>query len=118
MLGAINDALREAVLPADPDEQAASRPTDQVSDQVSDQVTDKVAALLRAIGTGERGSSDLMQALGLSHRPTFRQNYLNPALAADLIERTQPGAPRSPSQRCRLTVKGERFLRCVGRNAD
>ena len=114
MLGALNDALREAVLPADPDEQAASRP----SDQVSDQVTDKVAALLRAIGTGERGSSDLMQALGLSHRPTFRQNYLNPALAADLVERTQPDAPRSPSQLYRLTVKGERFLRCVGRNAD
>ena len=93
MLGALNDALREAVLPAEPDDQAASRPTDQVSDQV----TDQVAALLHAIGTGERGSRDLMQALGLSHRPTFRQNYLNPALAADLIERTQPAAPRSPS---------------------
>ena len=114
MLGALNDALREAVLPADPDDQAASRSTDQVSDQV----TDQVAALLRAIGTGERGSSDLMQALGLSHRPTFRQNYLNPALAADLIERTQPDAPRSPSQRYRLTVTGERLLRRVGRGAD
>jgi Fic family protein len=117
MLGALNDALREAVLPADPDDRAASRSTDQVSDQVSDQVTDQVAALLRAIGTGERGSSDLMQALGLSHRPTFRQNYVNPALAADLIARTQPDAPRSPSQRYRLTVKGERLLRRIGRGA-
>ena len=31
-----------------------------------------------------------MQALGLSYRPTFRNNYLNPALEDEWIERTQP----------------------------
>jgi hypothetical protein len=65
MLSALRDALREAV----------------ATDQVIDQVTDQVAALIRAIGTGELGSKDLIQALGLSHRPTFRRNYyLNPAM--------------------------------------
>ncbi|QTF92617.1 Fic family protein [Halomonas sp. BM-2019] len=77
----------------------------------TDQVTDQVAALLRALGTGERGSQELMQAMGLSHRPTFRDNYLNPALEAAWIERTQPGAPRSPTQRYRLTPKGQRWLK-------
>lgn len=65
---------------------------------------------MRALGAGELGSKGVMQALGLSHRPTFRDNYLNPALAAGWIERTQPNAPRSPTQRYRLTRKGHRWL--------
>jgi hypothetical protein len=80
------------------------------TDQVGDQATDQVAALIRAIGTGELGSNNLMQALGLSHRPTFRNNYLNPALENEWIERTQPDSPRSPTQRYRLTGKGQRWL--------
>ncbi|MFZ0611061.1 MAG: hypothetical protein WAM73_02365 [Desulfobacterales bacterium] len=80
------------------------------TDQVGDQVTDQVAALIRAVGTGELGSNDLMQALGLSHRPTFRENYLNPAVEDEWIERTQPDSPRSPTQRYRLTGKGQRWL--------
>lgn len=94
MLSALRDAIREAV----------------ATDQVGDQVTDQVAALIRAVGTGELSSNDLMQALGLSHRPTFRANYLNPALHDDWIERTQPDSPRSPTQRYRLTGKGRRWL--------
>ena len=68
------------------------------------------ALLIRAIGTGELGSNDLMQALGLSHRPTFRGNYLNPALENEWVERTQPDSPRSPTERYRLTGKGGRWL--------
>ena len=60
MLAALLDALEESVS------------TDQVSDQV--------ARLLRALVAGELGSSALMVALDLSHRPTFRKNYLDPAL--------------------------------------
>ena len=81
-----------------------------IADQVTDQVTDQVATLIRVIGSGELSSSDLMQALGLIHRPTFRGNYLNPALAGDWIERTQPGSPRSPTQRYRLAPKGRQWL--------
>ena len=94
MLGALRYALREVVS----------------TDHVGDQVTDQVAALFRAIGTGELGSNDLMQALGLSHRPTFRNNHLNPAMEDEWIERTQPDSPRSPAQRYRLTGKGHRWL--------
>ncbi len=94
MLGSLRVAVREAVS----------------TDHVGDQVTDQVAALIRAIGSGELGSNDLMQALGLSHRPTFRNNYLNPAMEDEWIERTQPDSPRSPTQRYRLTGKGHRWL--------
>ena len=106
MLGALRDAVREAVST----DHVGDQVTDQVGDQVTDQVTDQVAALIRAIGSSELGSNDLMQALGLSHRPTFRNNYLNPAMEDEWIERTQPDSPRSPTQRYRLTGKGHRWL--------
>jgi hypothetical protein len=94
MLGASRDAVHEAVS----------------TDQAGSQVTDQVAALIRAIGNGELGSNNLMQALGLSHRPTFRNNYLNPALQDEWIERMQPDSPRSPTQRYPLTGKDQRWL--------
>jgi Fic family protein len=72
------------------------------SDQVTDQVTDQVARLLQALPSGAAlKSSELMQRLGLSHRPTFTQNYLKPALAAGMIEMTDPASPRSPAQQYR-----------------
>lgn len=76
------------------------------TDQVTDQVSDQVIRLLALLQSGEAGASDLMDALGLSHRPTFRRNYLTPALAEGWIERTLPDSPRSPTQKYRLTAKG------------
>ncbi|RTU07407.1 Fic family protein [Pseudomonas aeruginosa] len=67
-----------------------------------DQVSDQVARLLQALPSGEAlKASELMQRLGLAHRPTFSNNYLKPALAAGLIEMTDPASPRSPAQRYR-----------------
>jgi hypothetical protein len=90
MLKALHDAISEAI--------------------ATDQVTDPVALLIEAIGGSELSSTDLMKALRLSHRPTFRKNYLNPALEGGWINRTQPDSPRSPTQRYRLTHKGRRWL--------
>ena len=95
MLEALLDAVKESIS------------TDQVSDQVSDQV----ARLLRALVAEELGSSALMDVLGLSHRSSFRKNYLDPALDGGWIERTQPDSPRSPTQRYRLTDKGQGWLK-------
>ncbi|WP_365728581.1 Fic family protein [Ruminococcus sp.] len=42
-----------------------------------------------------------MKRLELSHRPTFRKNYLTPALDKKLIERTIPDKPNSKNQKYR-----------------
>lgn len=76
------------------------------SDHVNDHVSDHVIRLLSQLEKKPLRASELMRALGFSHRPSFRKNHLEPALAAALIEMTQPEAPRSPTQRYRLTEKG------------
>jgi len=43
----------------------------------------------------------LMERLGLSHRATFRKNYLLPSLAAGLLEMKYPDRPRHPQQQYR-----------------
>ncbi len=90
MLAALRSAIGEAV----------------TSDQAGDHVSDHVIRLLDGLRKGDAGAAELMAGLHLSHRPTFRKNYLEPAIAAGLIERTQPDSPRSPIQRYRLTEKG------------
>ncbi|MDF1591564.1 MAG: hypothetical protein P1P89_08640 [Desulfobacterales bacterium] len=90
--------------------------TDQVTDQVADQVTDQVLKLLKILEGTEAGSLWVMEQLKLSHRPTFRKNYLHPAVESGLIEMTIPDKPRSSKQRYRLTAKGRDFLEKQGGN--
>ena len=92
MLDIIRNVLTEATLNAD-----------QVSDQVSDQASDQVKKLLAIMEGGYFTTQALMERLGLSHRATFRKNYLLPALNAGLIERKYPDKPRSPKQQYRKT---------------
>jgi len=51
-----------------------------------------------------------MKALKLSRRPTFRANYLGPALEVGLIERTISDKPNSRLQKYRLTAMGRSLL--------
>ncbi len=84
----------------------------QGTDQVSDYVSDQVNAILKAFkNDSELPSEGLLRRLGLRHKPTFRKNYLNPALAAGLIEMTEPSSPRSPTQRYRLSDRGRSMKR-------
>ncbi len=85
-------------------------------DQVSDQVSDQVKALLKALAKAPLTAAELMTRLQLKHRPSFRKNHLAPALAAGLVELTQPDAPRSPTQQYRLTSKGRQSLSAKGRS--
>ncbi len=98
MLGALAEALHEAT--------ASMSPTDQVTDQVVVAVPVPVLRLLEVIAPGESlSATELMQRLGLRHRPSFRSLYLAPALASGWLQMTQPDAPRSPTQRYRRTKK-------------
>lgn len=88
--------------------------TDQVTDQVTVHVTDQVGAyvfaLLVQLKEGPKSASLLLKDMGLTHRPSFRETYLNPALEAGLIKRTIPDKPRSRLQQYRLTEAGRKVL--------
>ncbi len=77
--------------------------TAQVSDHVTAQVSDQVQRLIFAMTQEEYSLVELMQLVGLTHRATFQKNYLNPAIEADLIERTIPDKPKSSKQKYRRT---------------
>jgi Fic family protein len=72
------------------------------TDQVGDQVSDQVRALLKCLAKQPLTALACMKKLGLAHRPTFRKNYLQPALDAGLVERTLPDKPNSRLQKYRL----------------
>lgn len=68
----------------------------------SDQVSDQVKKLLVALHNKELSALELMDMLGLTHKNTFRKNYLHPALELGLIERNIPDKPNSSKQKYRL----------------
>lgn len=92
MLEIIKDTLAEI--------QLFDLPIDQDSDQDSDQ-DDPVRKMLEAIGGETLSAFEIMERLGLSHKPTFRKNYLQPALEKGNIERTIPDKPSSKHQKYR-----------------
>jgi Fic family protein len=71
------------------------------TDQETDQVNDQVQQLLSALGAKTLSAVDIMKSLNLKHRPTFRKNYLHPALKAGLIEMTLPESPNARNQKYR-----------------
>lgn len=81
--------------------QALGALTPQVSPQVNPQVRELIAVL-----EGEMNREQLQALLGLQDRKSFRQRYLQPALAEGLIEYTRPDKPNSRLQQYRLTDKG------------
>ncbi|MEG0806619.1 MAG: Fic family protein [Lachnospiraceae bacterium] len=83
LLTTIYDALREIV------------ETEQVNGQVSEQVE----KLLEVIDDKEYSTREMMELLGLKHRPSFRNNYLLPALELGYVEMTIPDKPNSSKQK-------------------
>ena len=114
MLEVIRDSIREVSVRVDRGtDQVSDQDADQDSDQVSDQVRGDGSSaggtpagrLLRALGNETLSAAELMRRTGLSHMPTFRKNYLNPALEQGLIERTVPDRPNSSRQKYRRVRK-------------
>lgn len=87
MLEIIRDSLTEVTV------------VDRITDQVTDQDKIPTERLLSVLGDKTLSATELMDRLGLSHKPNFRKNYLNPALEQNLIERTVPDKPNSRNQK-------------------
>jgi ATP-dependent DNA helicase RecG len=73
------------------------------------QVTPQVERLLRVCAKPAL-RAELQTTLSLSDRKHFRTQYLDPALAAGLIEMTVPDKPNSRLQKYRLTPKGRAMI--------
>lgn len=78
--------------------------------QVTPEVTEQVARLVLALGEQTLSLRELMQALGLSHRPNFLVLHLRPALDAQLLQMTLPDKQQSRLQKYRLTASGRQWL--------
>jgi DNA-binding PadR family transcriptional regulator len=83
------------------------------TEQVTEQVAEQVKALILCLKKKELSTRELMQALELSHRPTFLYDYLKPALNEGYVEMTQPDSPKSPTQKYRLSQKGKMQLSLI-----
>ncbi len=114
MLQAIADALGQALIATT---HHADPVTDPVTDPVIDPVTDPVDQLIQVLGNRSLAPSIIQQQLQLKHRPTFRTNYLRPAMEQGLVEMTRPDKPQSRLQQYRLTEAGQaRWRELIGRS--
>ena len=77
----------------------------------------QVRKLLFALKDGPRTPSELRAAIGIQHRQTFRENYVNPAIRADLICAEDGLSPHDPRIRYVLTDKGTGALNEVTEKA-
>ena len=75
-------------------------------DQAGDQVCDQVARLFAALQGSPKTTAELMAELGLSHRLTFRNNYIHPAISAGVVEMPRPESPTAKNQKYRITGRG------------
>ena len=57
--------------------------------------------LVNVLGNEVLTTNEIMLRLGMTHKPTFRKTYLNPAIEMGLVEMTVPGKPRSRYQKYR-----------------
>lgn len=62
--------------------------------------------LIKAIEREKLSIKEILGKMGLKHRPTFMDNYLNPAIENGFVRLLYPDSPRHPRQKYLLTVKG------------
>lgn len=61
------------------------------------------------VGNQEMSIKEIMAGLKLKHRPTVVYDYIRPAILLGFIELTQPDSPKSPTQKYRLTIAGNKL---------
>ena len=84
--------------------------TAPVTDPVSAPVDSRAVSLVDALADGPLTAANLRAKLSISHRPTFRENYVNPAIRAGLIIPEEGMSLHNPRLRYFITDKGRRLL--------
>ena len=75
-----------------------------------------IERLIIAVANQQVSVTQMMERLSLKHRPTFLENYLNPAMNDGLIRQLYPQSPRHPRQKYLLTVKGIALYNKIAQN--
>ncbi len=76
------------------------------TEQPTVQVTEQVLALLLALSNEQLSLKGLIEKVGLKHRPTLIENYINPAVETGILKILYPDKPNHPRQKYLLTAKG------------
>ena len=105
-----NNELRNRYMVVDAPEELVAEQTlheDRTStEQPTVQVPEQVRVLLLALSNEQLSLKGLMEKIGLKHRPTFLENYINPAFEAGFLKVLYPDKPNHPRQKYLLTAKG------------
>lgn len=80
--------------------------TGQATGQVYNELDKSIERIVRVMPEKEIKRSDLQEALGMRHRESFVNNYLDPAIEKGFIRMKFPNNPNHPYQRYMLTEKG------------
>lgn len=105
LLGESN-ALRNRYMVVDVPKELGAEQTQHEDRTSTEQVTEQVRALLLALSNEQLSLKELMEKVGLKHRPTFLENYINPAFEAGFLKVLYPDKPNHPRQKYLLTAKG------------
>ncbi len=109
LLGETNE-LRNRYMVVNAPEELTAKQVQQIdrtsTEQPAVQVTEQVRALLLALSNEQLSLKVLMEKVGLKHRPTFIENYINPAIESGIVKVLYPDKPNHPRQKYLLTAKG------------
>ena len=108
LLGETNE-LRNRYMVVNAPEELTAKQVQQIdrtsTEQPAVQVTEQVLALLFALSNEQLSLKVLMEKVGLKHRPTFIENYINPAIETGILKILYPDKPNHPRQKYLLTAK-------------
>ncbi len=81
----------------------------ELKSRASRQVTGQVTIQVLRFCEQPRKASEIQAIVGVKHRQTFRENYLNALIAKGRLERSIANKPRSRLQRYRTTEEGKKW---------
>lgn len=86
------------------------QPTEQVPNKLPNTLPATLLTLLKAIGQDTLTLRQIMERMGLRHRPTFLANYLSPAINEGWVVPLYPDKPNHPRQKYSLSFKAMMLL--------